>query len=438
MTSLFTAESYRAVGDQARSANSLETVRLRRLNSLPLLPMKTTLLVLLLFLANQAHAAVWTATSQWSSDAEQRYQDWVRTSWNIHTFEQPGPLQGLKLDCADAVYSMRLLFAYQNRLPFAVKDPSSNRVISNDMSRFDKVGGSDQRLRAFALYLYDVLGTQSLADDSYPLAANRSAIKAGVFLKTDKASHHSWTVRDLSRAGVPYLIYASRPAATKLLDRHYFPTMGFLWGQQDANGRQIDANLQDNGSPAAAVGFRMYRYPQDLLKPEWQVPGYSTDQFSMRKIQWAKTMQRSLQLAAETSDELALRLLGEACKEVSDRVPSVQNAVRAQSSSTCFNAVQYDDLSTPSKDSRARGVFKDLKNAASASLTTPVREKVSSVLENRNSSYCVVNISSSQQLSLGQAIALSSKWSSNPNDTLGARWGLERSPTSRAARCPVY
>jgi hypothetical protein len=132
-------------------------------------------------------------------------------------------------------------------------------------------------------------------------------------------------------------------------------------------------------------------------------------------------------------------LLGEACKEVSDRAPVVQTAIRAMAKrSSCFNAVEYDDLSTPSKDSRTRGVFKDLREAYNAGLSSTVREKVGSVLENRNSSYCPVRISNDTTLSLGQAIALSSKWSSNPNDTLGARWGLERSPTSRAARCPTY
>jgi hypothetical protein len=396
-------------------------------------------LVLLVFTAH-AQAGVWTATSQWSGDAEQRYQDWVRSYWNIHVFEQNGPLQGVKLDCADAVYSMRLLFAYENRLPFAVKDPSSNRVISNDMNRFNTIADDNQRFRAFAMFLYDILGTATLAEDSYPLAANRQAIHSGVFLKSDKASHHSWTVRDLDQAGVPFLIYASRPAATKLLERHYFPTMGFLWGQQDANGNQIDANLQDYGDPAAAVGFRMYRYPQDLLRPEWQVPGYSTEQFSMIKIQWARTLQRSLQITAETADELAVRLLGEACKEASDRVSAVQAALRAMSSrspSDCFNAVEYDDLSTPSKDSRARGVFKDLRASYTTALSPAIAEKVGSVLANRNPAYCVIKISSGKTLSLGQAIATSSNWSSNPNDTLGARWGLESS-SSHAASCPTY
>ena len=406
--------------------------------------MKLKIIALVIAFAAQANAAVWTNTQQWSPANEQAYQNWVRIYWTKNVFNQPGPLQGVILDCADAVYSMRLLYSYENKLPFGVKDPSSNRVISNDMSRFDNISDPDKRAHAFALYLYDILGTTSLAEDSYAVALNRSSVHSGVFLKTDKGSHHSWTVRDLDRAGVPFLLFASRPAHTTLLDRHYFPTMGFLWGQQDANGNPINANLQDNGDPAAAVGFRMYRYKEDLLKPEYQVPGYSTEQFSMKKILWSKYAQRALQISAETPEELSTRLLGEACKESSDRTSVVQSALKAQASrgsSYCFNAVEYDDLSTPSKDSRARGVFDELKSTFhrnSSSLSPATRAKVQAVVNaTDNVNYCPIRISSSTTLTLGQSIQLSSKWSSNPNDTLRARWGLE-GRSSHASSCPVY
>lgn len=395
-----------------------------------------------LFRPALASAAVWTATQSWSPSQEAAYQNWVRTSWTKNVFDNEGPLQGVVLDCADAVYSMRLLYAYENKLPFAVKDPSSNRIISNDMNRFNSISGADQRFRAFALFLYDVLGTSTLNEDSYPVAMNRGAVHAGVFLKTDKASHHSWTVQDIDRAGIPYLLFASRPARTTLLDRHYYPTAGFLWGQQDAEGNQISSALQIPGDIKSGAGFRMYRYAEDLLKPEWQVPGYSTEQFQMNMISWAHAMQRALQVSAETSEERVTRLIGEACKEASDRVSVVQAAVRAQGSQ-CFNASQYDDYSTPSKDSRSVGVFRELALAASSSsnLSTSTRARAQSIVGGSDDgSYCSLKISSSERLSLGRAVslALRGKWSSNPNDTLRARWGLESSPSARAAACPTY
>ncbi len=405
------------------------------------------LIILAYFTTSMAQASVWTSTQSWSPHVEQVYQDWVRTTWTKDIFKQAGPLQDVKLDCADAVISMRLLFAYENKLPFAVKDPSSNRAITNDMARFDKVAGDDARFRAFAIFLYNVLDTPELPLNSYPVAMNRAAIHAGVFLRTDKASHHSWTVKDLDRAGIPFLLYASRPAKTVLLDRHYYPTMGFLWGQQDANGNQIDANLQTPGDVESGVGFRMFRYPEDILKPVWQVPGYSLDQYQMNRISWARTLQRSLQITQESPDESATRLIGETCKEATDRISAVADAVNAMKTMgpyDCFNAQQYDDYSTPSRDSRAVGVFRDLIrtfNANAAALSPSVRAQAEAIVSNRDpGTFCSLKIGSGTRLTLGEAVSLgvSGSWSSNPNDTLLARWGRERSPTSRAANCPTY
>lgn len=394
-----------------------------------------------------AHAEVWTATNQWSPAVEQQYQDWVRTRWSKTIFTEPGPLQGVTLDCADAVISMRLLFAYENRLPFAVKDPSSNRAITNDMGRFDKYGSTEQRVRAFANYLYDILDTPELPMNSYPVAINRSAMHAGIFLKTDKATHHSWTVKDIDRYGIPYLLYASRPARTVLIDRHDFPTMGFLWGFQDGHGLAIAPVLRTPGDVNSGVGFRMYRYPADILKPVWQVPGYSTDQYQMPRMQLADTIKRALQFSAEPPEESANRLLGEACKEATDRIGAVNDAIKAMSSkpsSYCFSAQEYDDYSTPSRDTRAIGAFKklvDVYNANQASFSAATRAKVGAVVDNRDpGTYCPIRASGSTRLTLGEVVnaALAGRWSSNPNDSLLARWGKERSPTSHAASCPTY
>ena len=399
-----------------------------------------------LILSTVAHAEVWTATQFWSPQMEQRYQDWVRTHWNKNIFVDAGPLQNVKLDCADAVISMRMLFAYENKLPFGIKDPSSNRTITNDMNRYNSTEAGDKRFRAFANYLYDILDTPELPMNSYPVAMNRDAIHAGVFLRTDKNSHHSWTVQNLDRAGIPYLLFASRPARTQLLDRHYYPTMGFLWGAQDSSGSQIDSLLQTPGDVASGVGFRMYRYTEDLLKPVWQVAGYSTEQYSMNKINWARTLQRALQITAETPDEVATRLLGEVCKEATDRVVYVNLAIKAMvaKGSACFDAAEYDDLSTPSKDSRAVGVFNDLVRAYranSGSYSSATRAKVEAVVNNRDpGTYCSVRIGSGNRMTLGEVVnlALAGRWSSNPNDSLLARWGRERAPSSHAASCPVY
>ncbi len=390
---------------------------------------------------------MWQNSNSWSPAIEVQYQNWVRTTWTKTLFTEPGPLQNIKLDCADAVLTMRLLFAYENKLPFAIKDPSSNRLISNDMVRFDSIVSEEERFRAFAQYLYKMISTQSLPSNSYPVALNRASVHAGVFIRTAQASHHSWTVKDLDRAGIPYLIYASRPAKTTLFERHYYPSMGFLWGEQDLNGDQISANLQTPGDAASGVGYQMFRYPQDILKPVWQVPGYSLDQYQMNRIAWGKTAQRALQINSETPEESALRLLGQACNEASDRIAAVRDAATAMSRKTpnyCFNAQEYDDLSTPSRDSRTVGVFRDLLaiyETGRTAFSPTTLEKIERVVLNRDpGEYCSLRIASGKRITLGEAVSLAvaGKWSSNPNDSLLARWGKEASPTEHAQSCPTY
>ncbi|MGZ3695577.1 MAG: hypothetical protein ACXWQO_15815, partial [Bdellovibrionota bacterium] len=68
-------------------------------------------------------AAVWAVRNQWDDSWEAKYQAWVTRSWNVDIFTHPNsPYVGLLPDCADAVYSMRAIFASENGLPFAVVD----------------------------------------------------------------------------------------------------------------------------------------------------------------------------------------------------------------------------------------------------------------------------------------------------------------------------
>ncbi len=389
------------------------------------------------------------STQAWSPEMETAYQAWVQSSWTKNVFNESGPLQGVKLDCADAVYSMRMLFSYENGLPFAAKDPSANRIITNDINRFNSIQDPQKRFRAFALYIYDLLGTETLAEDSYPVAINKASIHSGVFLKTAKASHHSWSVHDIDATGIPHLLFASRPARTTLFERHGYPTMGFLWGEQDSQGNQISAHLQTPGDPASGVGFRMFRYAQDLLKPVWQVPGYSLDQYQMKQIGWARVIQKQLQLKQETSEQQVERLLTESCQEVQDRIGSVNDAIRAMknhSPSYCFSSEEYDDYSTPSRDSRTVGVFRELLNAYTTSgngeaLSAPTRARIEAIVYDRDpGTFCPVKVSAELRLTLGDVVkrGVADLLSSNPNDSLLARWGGEKSPTLHAASCPTY
>ena len=126
----------------------------------------------LLLLMTPAHAAVWNAENDWNQQWEYRYQHWVKTQWTDDIFMNPAKPAYYKYatDCSDASYAMRLIFAYEHRLPFVVNNPSRpGKLISNRKSRWDHLPEAE-RVRNFLDYMADMTSTKSLGDDTYPVA----------------------------------------------------------------------------------------------------------------------------------------------------------------------------------------------------------------------------------------------------------------------------
>jgi hypothetical protein len=390
---------------------------------------------------SKVHAAVWENTDSWTPEAEGRYHEWVKDNWTKDFFYNDDYYHGVIMDCAKAVYSMRLIYASEHGLPFVVKDPTGGHgVISNDMKRFDHLDRKT-RLRDFLLYAFQVLSTASLPNDSYPVAITREAIGSGRMLITDHSHHHSWTVKFLSETGIPFLLFASRPARTELYERFEYPTQGFIFPKGIL--------------PETNAGFRNFRKPEDALKPVWEVPGYSLEQYQIGSNGWGRQMQKRLQLRQESFEMRISRLLNTSCKNASERAVSVRDCGRYLSKigDRCMTADEFDDWSTPSKDARMKGTFEDLARAyheamnARAQISPKVLAQVQSVVDpsapgrGHAPDYCPVAIySGGRSMSLGQIYtrSIDGRLSSNPHDTTLMRWGLEAGPSRRAASCPVY
>ena len=400
--------------------------------------MKTLISFVLFMLPSLAVAGVWETTQDWTPQTEASYQNWVAKSWDKNFFAKPGFYKDVKMDCADTVYAMRLVYASMNGLPFVMRDPTGGGgTISNEMDRWDDMG-SEARKRAFLQFVYKVASTSSLPRDSYPVAVSRSAIGSGRFLLTDPASHHSWTVKYVSQQGIPFLLFSSRPARVQLFERFEYPTMGFLFPQ----GLRPETN----------AGFRAFRKPEEIGLAVWEVSGYSLEQYKIPLKGWARQVQKKLALKSETGDQGLVRILGNACRGAEERVEMVNkaSALNAKLGSTCFSASQYDDHSTPSRDVRLKGSFQELQSTYAklvengAKISPTVLAQVQSVLDGdeaagRNA-FCNIKISREEALSLGQVYvrSMNDLLSSNPQDTVRMRWGLDRSPSSKARNCPEY
>lgn len=396
---------------------------------------RALLLALAIVASPAANAAVWPTVNEWNPEWEKSYEQWVRSSWRVDIFHNPeSPYYGVVPDCADTVYAMRAVYSFENNLPFAVVDPSTQRsIITNEMKKFDGVQAGPRRLVAYLNWIRDVVSTSSLPNDSYPIAINRSTVRAGALMLA-KESKHSYTIKQMKDTGVPVLYYSTQANTGNLMVRSW-PSVGYLFS----------AGIKEPS------GIRDFRLPQDLLKPVWEVPGYSNEQYLVPANKWTATMQSRLQLRKESPVEALERAMADVCQLSTFRVQLVNEAMKKlrQIGDACLNAKEFDDLSTPSRDSQTKSAFQELATVYERTqkrgdaLPRKLAEQLANIFASRGSQesgsqFCSINYGRAISLGEFRRRLFSSMISSNPNDTLEVRWGEVRGPSERAARCPIY
>lgn len=423
--------------------------------------MKSLLLGLIVLGGTSANAAVWQTRNSWSSSWERKYQAYVKT-WDVDFFARQttssgraNPYYGLRTDCADTVYSFRAIFAYENGLPFVIADATGGSgTISNNMSRFDSISDPNRRIRAFLQYIYDVVSTETMYMDTYPVAMNRDAIKPGIILKTTKKNHHSWTARNILSIGVPDLIFNSTIGATSgsmLQERQSWPNPEWVF--------------EGDKTPAGKAGFRDWRPASYIGRAESSVPGYSEEQYNIPLSKWVATATARLATTQESTGGKLQRLADNACVELTSRISAVRDGVRAlaQRPNSCMNSEDYDTYSTPSRDRRFFDALVDLRRAYKnmvrngQKIPGGLRSQMEKIFPAINSSarseaermgrqgvddesMCVISYGNGNRIDLAEAKRrmFAGQMSNNPNDSLEYRWGERRGPSPLAASCPSW
>lgn len=409
-----------------------------------------------------AKAQVWQDTNSWNQEWENAFSAWVENEWTVDYFARPtlpngakNRYYGLHVDCADTVYSMRLIFAAEHGLPFVIQDPTTyNQTISNRMTRFNRLG-SDERVRAFLRFIYDVVSTHSIPNDTFPPPINRAFIRGGALIRTTEVNHHSWTVKRILPIGVPHLIFNSTITAQSKLtlqQRISWPNPAWVF--------------EGNATPTSNAGFRVWRPASALLIPAWQVPNYSDEQFRIPLGQWEQVVQRKLASSAESDDARISRLFQTACEAAKTRVESVNDGLKVLRAlnTTCMDFATYDNVSTPSRDQRffddlaaLRKSYKGIMKANSGSTLSPaMRAEMSHLFpaptasassENASmratahaGSSCVVNYGPGKSADLAEIKRrlFAGMISNNPLDEIEYRWGELRGPSQRANSCQIW
>ncbi len=448
-----------------------------------------------------SRAAVWVDENQWSPEWENKYHEWVKTNASANMFAnekkingEANPYYGIRVDCADLVYSLRILFSYENKLPFAMVNPvrTNGPLISNKISRFDGAKEGLPRLKKFLVWLYDMLSTHSLPLDTYAIPFKK--VVPGSIILTSRKNHHSWTVKDISKAGNPTLIFNStvgRESGFQVQERQSWPNPFWIFEPEvDQQDETKNIPIYFSGSYA---GFRYWRPIEFLKHNEKLVPGFSDEQHLVGISEWKTYAQTSLAQVKESIDQVVLRLLKDACSDFTQRVSAVQEAEsykenlaadfaagKTEADSTyikeyfadsekpsdnrCMIYKAFDQFSTPSRDKRfidsiilARayfsfGINKFGENAFSAEnlaiykalfplINLSAGDEALKDTGKTSSNFCSLSLTpelGSLTLTRYKRRVFANRFSSNPNDSYTGRFGYPKTDRDLADTCPAY
>jgi len=393
---------------------------------------------------SSVEAVVWENRNQWNDDWESKYATWVSEHWTKSFFMDEKHPEYYKIahDCGDSSYFIRLVFAYENRLPFVINNPSKpGGLLTNQTSRFDRLP-IGKRLRAFLSFIANVTNTWSLSSDTYPIAL-KSLRSGDIFVSPGS---HSYQIIKIKEIGVPLLMSSTTPKAAHFMyTLEEFPL--FLPTEMD--------KMTD--------GYRRFRQPRDIHKAAEELPDFSAEQYQLAEdvnynyIEFSNVLVDLLLKRPETLEEKVERLLKGLCVLAKHRVEYVNDGLnylqRINNHRKCMTRDEYIRYSSYNRDLRLTVYFNQLRryryqlyrkgeDSAALTLLDAIFTGGEPSLLNKSKlrQQCQIFYSPTSE----QTLNLQDIWSSisagrlesNPHATREQRWGIADKPYVRV--CPHY
>lgn len=320
--------------------------------------MKLLVSLLFLFPALQSQAAVWTATQAWDESYEQKYSDWIHSEFQSDFFSNPAkPWYGIATDCADAVYTARLIFAYENKLPVAFTNIENMRQsLTNKMTNWDHLPES-QRIRSFIRLVNDLTSTQTLGYDTVPVAIKPSVFRPGVIFLNPTLSRedqillgtrggHAEVIVDIEASGYIRTLYSTTPSQVRTLITSRNP---YSWPNSSLGGYRVwKGSIHKSNPEQFSVGG-------------WRAGIQPTRQ---QIYQWHEGIRRLIRQRPPTIDERIEVVVESICNLWEGRAEAVQSAWKAiqAQGGRCLNASLTDEFSTHKRDARIREAYGQLND----------------------------------------------------------------------------
>lgn len=298
-------------------------------------------------MTSAAHAAVWTTEARWSPAAEAKFGEFIRRL-DLKIFEkETGDWGRIPTDCADAAYTLRIIFAYENRLPVSFR--TWQGVMSNSTNEFDDIADPVKRVRKFIAKVNYYTSTRTLVNDTYPIAIRRGVVQPGILFLHPQGNEsvpltyragHVYYLQNVADNGIIRYISSTVPAAIRPLD----PRNGIIFSPMDRDG-----------------GYRAWVWPDSSARPN-----YSEEQFEIAGWQprayrdghawyrWSDAIKERVRTRQPTPEEDIRAQLENLTVVVNNRAKVVQagwGLYRANyNPGQCMNEKDYDAYSTPTRD----------------------------------------------------------------------------------------
>lgn len=299
-----------------------------------------------------AKADVWLNENQWNENWENQFSSWVEKEWDDEIFMRPNSiLYNVKTDCADASYSMRMLFSYLHKLPFVIQNPTQpKKFLSNSIKDFDKIQNEKDRFLKFVEAINLMTDTGTLSNDTYPIKIDRQYFRAGALYVSP--NDHSYQIKSVDDSGIPTMYSSTVPQEARYLQIvNSFPFY-------------VPSDLTYHKD-----GFRAFKQPHHYQMSESLIPGFSLEQYQLGQdskddiFGFGNLIAKKIQTTPEPAVGQIKRLLLNICSAIQLRAIHISwtEYRKTEKHIQCFNSKDYDDESTPSRDKRIVMMYHQLK-----------------------------------------------------------------------------
>jgi len=295
--------------------------------------------------------SVWVVLREWSLEEEERYAEWIRNHVDPDFFVR----HRMTTDCADVPYALRFIYARTRYLPQGVHSPSGT-VFGNWRKDFahrprHRDWGQDPRFRAALQFVIQgfTLG-RCVPQDTYPIKIwpQDGFLRPGTVFTNSKHSGVVYTIEPSSFFPIKCAYSTLPPKIRPLIMINY---------EEELTYDDIGMGL---------VNWNWWRRDPATgncdIVPDEEMPGYSREQYD-HPVDLALRLQKAYSIIRTDKEKALDESMKSLRAELELRVEVVNEGYAAYrgTKNRATDSNLYDNYSTPGRDARLRGRFKEME-----------------------------------------------------------------------------